>query len=64
MKNSFSKIITYLKESWVEIKKVNWPTTKETMRYSWVVLILSLAIGIFLGVADYIFKLIIQLILK
>ncbi|PIW92119.1 MAG: preprotein translocase subunit SecE, partial [Candidatus Nealsonbacteria bacterium CG_4_8_14_3_um_filter_37_23] len=30
----FTKIITFLKEVKLEIKKVNWPTRQETIRYT------------------------------
>lgn len=49
-----NKIITFLKEVKVELKKVNWPTTPETIRYTLIVLGVSVAIAIYLGGLDYI----------
>lgn len=47
----------YFKESLVELKKVTWPTKKETYRYSIIVFLLSIAVAIFLGALDFIFNL-------
>ncbi len=52
-----SKIINYLKESYAEMKKVTWPTKKETYRYTVLVIGISLATAAFLGVLDEIFSL-------
>lgn len=35
-----------------ELKKVTWPTKKETMRLTAVVIIVSLIIGIYIGIID------------
>lgn len=51
------KITNYVQESVAEIKKVSWPTKKETYRYTILVIGLSLAVAIFLGALDYIFNL-------
>ena len=49
------KIITFFKEIKTEIKKVNWPTKKETIRYTLIVIGVSIVVAIFLGGLDYIF---------
>jgi preprotein translocase subunit SecE len=35
-----------------ELKKVSWPTKKETMRLTAVVIIISLIIGLYIGIID------------
>lgn len=50
-----NKIITFLKEVNLEMKKVNWPTREETIRYTFIVIGVSLAVAIFLGIFDFIF---------
>jgi len=52
----FTKITTFLKEVRLEIKKVNWPTRKETFRYTIIVIGVSLGVAAFLGTLDFIFK--------
>ena len=49
------KLITYLKEVKVELKKVNWPTKKETTKYTLIVIGVSFAVMIFLGGLDFLF---------
>ena len=55
MKNLLPKIITFLKEVKVELKKVNWPTKQETVKYTLIVIGVSFAVAIFLGGLDFIF---------
>ncbi|MEK9194211.1 MAG: preprotein translocase subunit SecE [Patescibacteria group bacterium] len=50
-----SKLKTFLLESRQELKKVNWPSREETIRYTIFVIGLSLAVAIFLGILDFIF---------
>jgi preprotein translocase subunit SecE len=50
-----NKIATYIRESIAEMKKVTWPTKKETYNYTLLVIGISLGIAIFLGILDYIF---------
>ncbi len=55
-KNFPAKIIIFLKEVRIEIKKVNWPTRKETLRYTLIVIGVSLGVAVFLGTLDFVFK--------
>ena len=50
-----SKLSNYLQESVAEMKKVTWPTKKETTNYTILVVAVSLGVAIFLGVLDYLF---------
>lgn len=47
------KIITYFLEVKSELAKVVWPSRKDTVRYTGVVIAFSLAMAIILGAADY-----------
>ncbi len=55
MKNLLDKIITFLKEARVELKKVNWPTKQETIKHTLIIIGISLGVAIFLGGLDFIF---------
>jgi len=46
------KIIAYFKSAWAEIKKVSWPTKKETYNYTLLVIGISLGTAIFLGALE------------
>jgi len=50
------KIIKFFKESKEELLKVTWPTKKDTLNYTLVVISSSLAVAIFLGVLDLAFS--------
>ncbi|MGE5425953.1 MAG: preprotein translocase subunit SecE [Bacillota bacterium] len=52
-----SKISRYFQESMEELKKVTWPTRKETYHYTLLVIGVSLAVAAFLGILDFIFNL-------
>lgn len=51
-----SSLFTYLKEVRVELKRVNWPSRQIVVRYTAVVVVSSLAVGIFLGTLDIVFQ--------
>jgi len=51
----FKKITNFLKEIKTEIKKVNWPKKNETIRYTLIVIGVSIIVAIFLGGIDFIF---------
>ncbi len=42
----------YLQESYSELKRVNWPSRKETINMTLMVIGLSLGLAVFLGVLD------------
>jgi len=65
MKNIFPKIIPFLKEVQLEAKKINWPTRQETLKYTLIVVGVSVLAAAFLGGLDYIFaKLLDKFILR
>lgn len=45
-------IINYFKASLAEMKQVTWPTKKETYNYALLVIGISLALMVFLGLLD------------
>ncbi len=57
---NFGKIITFFKEVRMEMKKVNWPTREQTLRYTLIVLGVSVAVALFLGGMDFIFNLLLR----
>ena len=48
-------LITFLKEVKLEIKKVNWPTRQEIIKYTLIVIGISAGVAAFLGILDFIF---------
>lgn len=50
------KLFNYLKTAILEMRKVTWPTKKETYRYTMLVIVVSLVMAAFLGGLDYLFS--------
>lgn len=59
-----NKLVNYIKASIEEMKKVTWPTKKETYNYTLLVIGISLAVAIFLGALDYVFSFLLELVIK
>jgi preprotein translocase subunit SecE len=55
-----SRITTFLKEVRLEMKKVNWPTRKETVKYTLIVIGVSVGVAAFLGGLDFVFTMILD----
>jgi preprotein translocase subunit SecE len=55
-----NKIIAFIKESRAELRKVNWPTRAQTVKYTGLVIGVSLGVALFLGVLDYLFEYILK----
>ena len=55
--NFMNKLSAYVKSSYEEMKKVTWPSKKETTNYTILVIVFSLAVALFLGLLDYLFNL-------
>lgn len=53
MAKTNQKNITFFSDLFGELKKVTWPTREETMRLTLVVVIISLIIGFYIGIIDF-----------
>ena len=47
--------IAYVKESKNELKRIVWPTRKETLRFTVIVIIATVLVGAYIAGLDYIF---------
>jgi preprotein translocase subunit SecE len=54
--NFFSKITLFFKEVGLEMKKVNWPTKKEALKDTLIVISISVVVALFLGGLDIIIR--------
>jgi len=50
---SIRHALTFFKEAWQELKRVHWPTRKETYAATSVVLILVLLVALYLALVDF-----------
>ncbi len=56
--------ISFLRETKDELKKVVWPTRQEVIRLTFVVIAVSLIVGLFLGGLDFVFTKILEMVVK
>jgi preprotein translocase subunit SecE len=52
---NFEKVLKFLKEVKVEVRKVDWPTRQEVIRYSLIVVFVSFVVAVYLGFWDFVF---------
>ena len=50
------KVISFLKDVKIELSKVAWPTRDQIVKYTMVVIGLSVAIALFLGGIDWVLE--------
>jgi len=58
------KLIEYFKETRVEMSHVTWPSRRQTVAYSGLVIGISLVVAALLGFFDYVFSHLLTLIIK
>ena len=58
-----SKLKTYFREALYELRKVTWPTKKQTINYSIVVIAITILMAIYFAVLDDIFTWLLSVIL-
>lgn len=54
----------FLSESHAELKKVTWPTREQTIKATWVVIIMVIIISIYLGLVDYVLAKLVRYIMR
>jgi len=64
VKNLVSRIRSYLADVWAEMRKVSWIKRKELWTTTVVVIIFSTMLAAFIGVFDFIFSRLLQLMLR
>jgi preprotein translocase subunit SecE len=64
MTNPFIKVQGFLVEVFSELKKSSWPTRKELVDSTIVVLVSFVVLGMFVATADYVFVRIIRFLLE
>jgi len=58
-----SKLTTYIKDTRAELKHVSWPTRRQSLVYTSVVIAISLAVAAYLGAFDYIFTTLLKFVI-
>jgi len=63
-KDIFVNIGSFFREVKVEMKKVSWPTKKETTKNTMAVLGISFVVAVFLGGLDFIFTKVLNIFIR
>jgi preprotein translocase subunit SecE len=59
--NGVNKIQEFFKEVLVEMKRVSWLSRKDVVRYTFIVLGITIVVALFLGGLDFIFTEVIKI---
>ena len=59
-----ARLVGFLRGSWRELQRVQWPDRRQVMQATGVVLGFVIVAGIFLGVADLVASKLVNLVLK
>ncbi|HLD27535.1 MAG TPA: preprotein translocase subunit SecE [Patescibacteria group bacterium] len=59
----FKKLTNYIRESRIELKKVVWPSKKQTKNHTLLVIGISVAVALFLGAVDFLLNQILELVI-
>ena len=51
-----NRLTRYFKETWYELKKVSWPTRREALNLTLMVIAVTSFLAIVLGIMDWLFK--------
>jgi preprotein translocase subunit SecE len=57
-------MIKFIKEAYIELRKVTWPSRQQVINYTTVVVIVSIVVAIFLGMLDMGFSSVIEKFLR
>lgn len=58
------KIVDYVKETKGELSHVSWPTKKQAIAYTTLVVGISIGVAIYLGAADFLLSRIVKLLVS
>ena len=51
-----TQLVKYIKATMAELRQVNWPTQKETITYTVLVIVVSAIVALYVGAFDYLFS--------
>ena len=63
VKTTIEKVTQFLKEAKIELKKVTWPTPKQTLASTAVVIIIVFIVSIYLGIVDFVLAKLVKFVL-
>lgn len=64
LKKAIGSVQTYFRGALSEMKKVVWPTKKQTTQYSIAVVVMSIFVAVFFGFLDYFFNEVLSILIN
>ncbi len=64
MANVLAKIPVFFREVKIELTKVSWPTRKELFSATWIVIITTAILTIYIGVLDFFLSKAVTMVIK
>lgn len=58
-----NKLVQYINDSKIELKKVVWPTKKQATNHTILVIGFSLGVALFLGIIDFVLNKLLELVI-
>ena len=55
-KKQENRVVAYLRETWFELRKVSWPTRREAVNLTLMVVVVTSFLSLVLAFLDYIFS--------
>ena len=62
--SKMNKVSSFLKEVQIELKKVTWPTRQQATRLTALVVGISLVVGLYVGMLDYVLTKVVEVIVR
>ncbi|MGD2041580.1 MAG: preprotein translocase subunit SecE [Anaerolineae bacterium] len=56
-KRQENRLVAYLRETWFELRKVSWPTRREAVNLTLMVVVVTSFLSLVLALLDYVFSL-------
>ena len=63
-KISIARIRGFFMEVVAELKKVSWSTRREVIEATWIVLVSSAVLGVFIGITDFVLSKLVGLLIQ
>ena len=57
-----NNLVTFVKESWAELKQVSWLTTPQVIASTWLVIVLSALMAVFVGAIDFVLSFVLRIL--
>jgi preprotein translocase subunit SecE len=64
VREAVPRSVTFFQEVWAELRKVHWPSLKETYAATGVVIVICAIVALYLGAVDLVLSQFVQLVLR